>query len=457
MTRRVYILFLVCVSFLLKANSNINTIEGKKSDKPNIIVFLADDMGWGDAGCYGQKDIKTPYIDKMAKQGILFTDAYCGSPVCAPSRSTLMEGMHGGHTRVRNNRSIDKKDIPFTMENNTIAKMLKDAGYRTGLFGKWGLGEAGTTGIPTKQGFDEFYGYLNQRQAHYYYVDSLWHNEEKIPVKLDEEVGYSSADWYMDKAKAFIREKSKKPFFAYIPTQLPHLYMPYKPMDQYKNKPWPEGDKRYATMISTIDNHVGQLMDLVDSMGIAENTLIIFLSDNGGGNGQRKFYHYVQAFKSNGDFRGMKRDLYEGGIRVPFVAQWKGQIPAGKVSAEPVAYYDVMATLAEVAKTEVKKTDGVSLAPLMKGKAKSLSREYLYWEFPYMDIPNAKFAVRMGKWKGVKEYQNQPLQLYNLEEDQSEVKNWAYEQKEIVKKMEEIIKKEHTTSPNWPLINEIKK
>jgi arylsulfatase A-like enzyme len=230
--------------------------------------------------------------------------------------------------------------------------------------------------------------------------------------------------------------------------------MPYTAMDKYKNKPWPEGDKRYATMISTIDAHMGRLNDLVDSLGIAENTLLIFLSDNGGGNGQRIFYHYVQFFKSNGNFRGMKRDLYEGGIRVPMIAQWKGVIPATSVSDEPVAYYDLMKTFADLANVELPKTDGASLVPLFTTEKDSIDRPYLYWEFPYMDIPNAKFAVRKGKWKGVKEYKNQPLQLYNIDEDPSEVFNLAKEYPEIITEMEAIIAKEHEPSTYWPMYDE---
>ena len=292
--------------------------------------------------------------------------------------------------------------------------------------------------------------------AHHYYVDSLWHNEEKIPVPLDEEKQYASSDWYLDKAKAFIKKEAKtdNPFFAYIPTQLPHLYMPYEALEIYQDKNWPEGDKRWATMISTIDKHIGELMNLVDSLGIAENTLILFLSDNGGGSGERIFYHDVRFFKSNGDFRGEKRDLYEGGIRVPFIAQWPGAIPAGTVSREPVAYYDLMATFEDLTETYAPRTDGESLLPLFTGASDSLQRDYLYWEFPYMDQANAKFALRMGKWKGVKEWEGAKLQLYNLEEDPQELFNWAKEHPEITARMEDIIKKEHQATPFWPLKSE---
>ncbi len=426
------------------------------SGQPNIIMFFCDDMGWGDAGCYGQEKIQTPNIDKLAAQGIRFTNAYSASPVSAPSRSCLMTGQHGGHTIIRNNKAVSGELVNFNDSTFTMAKMLKNAGYTTGLFGKWGLGEAGTEGIPTKQGFDEFYGFLNQRTAHHYYVDSLWHNDKKIAVPLSKENQYSSADWYMDKAVNWIKENKDNKFFCYIPTQLPHLYMPYKPLDIYKNKPWPEGDKRWASMISMIDNHLGRIMQLVDELGIANNTLILFMSDNGGGNGQRVYYHNTRFFKSNAHFRGMKRDLYEGGIRVPFIAQWKSVIQPGKVSNEPVVYYDLMNTVAELINQKINDVDGESLVKLFTGEADTLQREYIYWEFPYKDFANAKFAVRKGKWKAVKEYENQELQIYNLEEDPEEIFNWVKEMPELAKEMEKIIKKEHHTSEYWPLRSEMK-
>lgn len=427
------------------------------ASQPNIILYLADDLGWGDLGCYGQEKIPTPNLDRMALNGIRFTDAYCGSPVCASSRSTLIQGLHAGHARVRNNRSIDKKEVELIESNHTIAEMLKSAGYVTGLFGKWGLGNAGGTGIPNLQGFDEFWGFLNQRKAHHYYVDSLWHNQAKIPVPLNEEAQYASSDWYFDQAKTFIKRESgtEKPFFAYIPTQLPHLYMPYKPWDIYEDKPWPEGDKRWATMISMIDAQMGELMDLVDDLGIADETILLFLSDNGGGNGERIFYHDVRFFKSNGNFKGTKRDLYEGGIRVPLLMQWKGVIPTQQVSQEPVAYYDLMATLGELAGAEVPQTDGESLVEILIGASEKLERDYLYWEFPYMDQANSKFAVRKGKWKGVKEWEGAKLQLYNLEEDPQELYNWSKEYPDIIAELEEIIRKEHAPSPFWPLKSEL--
>ncbi|NRB48249.1 MAG: arylsulfatase [Saprospiraceae bacterium] len=426
--------------------------------KPNIILYLADDLGWGDLGCYGQQKIPTPHLDRLALNGIRFTDAYCGSPVCASSRSTLLQGLHAGHARVRNNRSIDKQEVDLVDSDYTMAEMLKSAGYATGLFGKWGLGNEGGTGIPNLQGFDEFWGFLNQRRAHYYYVDSLWHNQAKIPVPLDEKAQYASADWYFDKAKDFIKRESQtdRPFFTYIPTQLPHLYMPYEPWEIYQDKPWPEGDKRWASMISTIDAQIGELMELVDSLGLAEETIILFLSDNGGGSGERIFYHDVRFFKSNGDFKGTKRDLYEGGIRVPLLMQWKDVIPAQKVSAEPVAYYDLMTTLGELAGVEVPQTDGESLVDLLTGTTDNLERDYLYWEFPYMDQANSKFAVRKGKWKGVKEWEGAKLRLYNLAEDPQELYNWAKEYPQIAAELEKIITREHTPSPFWPLKSELK-
>jgi arylsulfatase A-like enzyme len=281
----------------------------------------------------------------------------------------------------------------------------------------------------------------------------LWHNDKQIPVDLKEENQYSSADWYVDKAIEWISANKDTSFFAYVPTQLPHLYMPYEPMGIYKDKPWPEGDKRWATMIHMIDVHLGKIMDAVDSLGIADNTIILFMSDNGGGDGQRHFYHNARFFKSNANFRGMKRDLYEGGIRVPFIVKWSAVIQTLQVSNEPVVYYDLLATCAELSGQSVK-SDGESLVKLFTGESDTLEREYIYWEFPYMNIPNAKFAVRKGKWKAVKEYEKEQLQIYNLEEDPSEIYNWVKEMPELEAEFEAIIKKEHVPSEYWPLRSE---
>lgn len=422
--------------------------------RPNIILYFADDMGWGDLGCYGQEKIATPHLDRMAAQGIRFTDAYTGSPVCASARSSLMEGLHSGHMLVRNNRSLSNELVHFGDDQFTLAELLKQAGYATGIFGKWGLAGPGTDGVPTRKGFDEFHGFLDQRKAHHYYPDTLWHNDREVDVPLSEEKGYSSADYYFGKSVNFIRRnagESDKPFFAYIATQLPHLYMPYAPDEAYKDKPWPEGEKRWATMIHRIDQQVGQILDLVEELGIAENTLILFSSDNGGGSGQRVYYHDVRFFDSNAHFRGTKRDLYEGGIRVPFLASWKGTIAPGGVSSEPVVHYDLMATFAELAREEIPVTDGLSWLPILVGTSETLNREYLYWEFPYMDSPYSKFAVRMGKWKAVTEWDNQPLQVYNLEEDPEEKFNWRVERPDLVEKFGEIIQRSHEPSPHWPL------
>jgi len=424
--------------------------------KPNILIFFCDDMGLGDAGCYGQEKILTPNIDKLANQGIRFTDAYTASPVSAPSRSCLMTGTHGGHTRVRNNKSIQGDEIGFVDSTFTMAELLKNVGYVTGIFGKWGLGKAGSEGVPNKQGFDEFYGYLNQSLAHHYYPDSLWHNEKLIKVPLSEEKQYSSADWYLDKAIEWIQSNKDTAFFCYIPTQLPHLNMPYKPMDIYKDKPWPEGDKRYATMVSMIDKHIGMIVHKLDSLGISENTIIMFMSDNGGGDGQRIYYHDTRFFKSNLNFRGIKRELYEGGIRVPFIVKWPQVIKQQTISNEPVVYYDLMETVAELTGQKIE-SDGESLLKLFTGESDTLKREYIYWEFPYMNIPNAKQAVLKGEWKAVRNYVREEIQLYNIKEDPEELFNWVKERPEMAKEMVDIMNKEHSPSVYWPLEYELKK
>lgn len=453
---RIGAISLLSISHIAVHAQNSKT-KKQEIKKTNIIIYLADDLGSGDLGCYGQKLIETPNLDKMAKQGVKFTNAYCGSPVCAPSRSVLMQGLHSGHATVRNNQSnVTQKEVFFNDTTFTVAHLLKKDGYITAIFGKWGMGNPNTIGMPNFQGFDEFFGIPDQRVAHHYYLDSIWHNNKSIPVSLSEEKQYASCDLYFDKAKQFIKANSKNPFFVYLPTQLHHLEMPYKPSEKYKNKPWPDGEKRYATMIEKIDNQMGELIKLIDSLGISEHTLIIFTSDNGGGSGQRNDYHYLGFFKSNGDLRGGKRDLYEGGIRVPFLAYQKNKIPQNQTIDEPIAFYDLMPTLGELSNVQPTFTDGQSILSLLYGKSKKLNREYLYWEFPYMDIKNSKIAVRMGNWKGVKEYINQPLQLYNLSTDPNETANFAKENPEIVRRMVEIITIEHKPSLEWRWNTEIK-
>ncbi|MDZ7721256.1 MAG: sulfatase-like hydrolase/transferase [candidate division KSB1 bacterium] len=440
------------------------------AERPNIIYILADDLGYGDLGCYGQQNIKTPNLDQMAAEGMKFTDHYAGSTVCAPSRCCLMTGKHTGHARIRGNA-----DIPLRPQDITVAELLKQAGYKTGLIGKWGLGEAGSTGIPNKQGFDTFFGYLNQIRAHNYYPTFLWDNQEKM--NLDNEVviakeGYSkgigsaatqrntySHDLFAEKALSFIEQNSDSPFFLYLALTIPHANNEGHLVDRhgmevpeygiYKDKDWPEAQKGHAAMITRMDRDIGNLFDLLKTLGLDDNTVVMFTSDNGphaeGGNDP--------AFNdSNGPLRGIKRDLYEGGIRVPMIARWPGRIATGSTTDLPSALWDVLPTCAELAGVSAPPdTDGISFLPTLLGEPETQEKhEYLYWEFHWWQP--ARQAVRMGRWKGVRNTPDSDIELYDLSVDIGEKHNIAKQHSDIVQRIASIMQSARTESENWPLL-----
>jgi arylsulfatase A-like enzyme len=438
--------------------------------KPNIIFILADDLGYGDLGCYGQKIIQTPHIDRLATEGMKFTSFYAGNAVCAPSRCTLMTGLHSGHAFVRDNRELKPEgQVAIPAESVTVAKVLKSAGYRTGCIGKWGLGGPGSTGEPNKQGFDYFYGYLCQRIAHSYYPDYLWRNTDKVlfPENAGGKRGTYSHDELTKEALAFV-EKAKaggagEPFFLYLPYTVPHfdLDVPEDSMAPYAGK-WeepalPMGTYRaqakpraaYAGMISRMDRDIGRLMELLKQKGLDDNTLVIFTSDNGA-----TFLKGLDAkfFGSQGGLHGYKADLYEGGIRVPMIARWPGKIKPGTTSDFAAAFYDVLPTLAELAGTPSPQgLDGLSFAPTLLGKPQK-PHDYLYWEFPEKI---GQQAVRIGDWKGirvnVKKQPEGPIELYDLKSDLAESKNVAAEHPDIVARMAEIMRSGRTESKEFPL------
>ena len=428
---------------------------------PNIIFILADDLGYGDIGAYGQQLIQTPHLDALAREGIRFTDAYSGSTVCAPSRCSLMTGRDMGHARIRGNGAV-----PLAPEDPTLPKLLHARGYHTGLYGKWGLGEAGTTGIPTKQGFDEFYGYLNQGHAHDYYPEFLWRNEVQEPLPgnqtdpahkgvCDECTTYSN-DAIAREALAYVERRAtapeRQPFFLYLSYTLPHANnerkgakgngMEVPDLGAYATMPWGEPEKGKAAMITRLDGYVGALRAKLDALGIAKDTLILFSSDNGPhkeGGGDPLF------FNSNGGLRGFKRDLYEGGIRVPFIAAWPGSIAPG-TSALPIAFWDVPATLASLVGAPAPEGEGVPFTQALIG-GETPAREYLYWEF---HEGGYKRAVRLGHWKGVKLRPETPLELYDLAQDPGETQNIAASNPEVVTKIEGILATARTPNADWP-------
>jgi len=439
--------------------------------KANIIFILADDLGWGDLGCYGQKKIKTPNLDKMASEGMQFTDHYAGSTVCAPSRCSLMTGYHTGHSRVRGNYEKGPHGFGAGLElrpqDITVAELLKSAGYRTGLFGKWGLGVMGTTGQPDKKGFDEWFGYLNQGRAHSYYPEYLWKNGKKVMLegnKNGQRQQYSH-DLITEEAFKFVRKNKNQPFFMYLAYTIPHaeLLVPEDSLQEYKGK-FPEKpyvNKRpgrmgsyssqptphaaYAAMVTRMDRDIGRLFDLLKELGIDDNTLVLFSSDNGPhheGGGDPEF------FDSNGPLRGMKRDLYEGGIRVPLLARWPGKIKPGRVTNHVSAFWDFLPTACEIAGVPTRMTDGISYLPTLLGKEQR-EHKYLYWEFH--ERKTSEQAIRMGKWKAIRHQPDGPIELYDLETDIEEANNVVREHPEIVQQLLVLFSDARTPHSLWPL------
>lgn len=465
---------LVLVSILCVVPHNLSDA----ADPPNIIFILADDLGYGDLGCYGQQVIRTPHIDQMAKEGIRFRNFYAGCTVCAPSRSVLMTGQHMGHTHVRGNAGGDRSIQSLRSEDVTIAEVLKQKGYRTGLCGKWGLGELTKTdqaneGIPTRQGFDFFYGYMSQSHAHNYYPAFLWKNEERVPLRNKVvqagrqndnwyfEAGYStnrldySHDLIMNEAKKFIRDCKSDPFFLYIPVTIPHANnegtrgtgngQEIPDYGIYSEENWSDQDKGQAAMISHLDKGVGEIIALLKELDIDDNTIVMFSSDNGhhdeGG-------HNTDTFDPNGPLRGMKRDLYEGGIRVPLVVRWPGKIAPGTTTNHISYFGDLMATVGELTSAAIPEgLDSISFLPTLVGKGEQVAHRYLYWEFYEQ---GSKQAVRAGKWKAVRMPMfTGPIELYDLDADLGEGNDVSGQHPEVVEQMKSYLEEAHVPHPNW--------
>ena len=456
----------------------------QKTAKPNIIYMYADDLGYGELGSYGQTKIKTPHLDQMAKEGMRFTQHYSGAPVCAPSRSILMTGKHSGHSYIRGNYemggfadSLEGGQMPLHEGAYTIAKMLKERGYKTGLVGKWGMGVTETTGSPLNHGFDYYYGVLDQKQAHNYYPTHLWENDKwdalnnhvfsvhgKIDPKTATEADFEKfrgKDYapakMTQKALGFIDRNKNEPFFLYLPYTLPHLALQApeeyvkKYRGQFEEKPY-YGDKgysptqyplsTYAAMITFLDDQVGLIMDRIKQLGLDQNTIILFSSDNGAtfsAGVDTKFFNSVSGL------RGLKMDLYEGGIRVPFIARWPNKIKANTISDHVSAQFDIMQTLAELTGEKIINTDGKSLLPELLGKSSDQNKHsFLYFEYPEN---GGQQAIRMGNWKGLKkDMRKKPdgaWELYDLSKDPFESKDIANSHPEIISQIKAIAKREH--------------
>lgn len=430
--------------------------------QPNIVFIMADDLGWGDVGCYGQKIIRTPNIDTLAREGTRYTNAYSGCTVCAPSRSVLMTGKHMGHTAVRSNPG----GVPLPPSEVTVAEVLKQAGYATGCFGKWGLGDIGTEGMPWKQGFDEFAGPLSQVHAHFHYPNYIFHNDRKLELEGNANLGRKTYahDVIVGKALEFIRRSKDRPFFCYMPVTLPHweLLVPEDSMAPYRGvveERGPYVDKTnhyasqqapraaYAGMVSRMDRDVGRVTSLLKELALERNTLVVFTSDNGGA--LRLLND--DYFQSCGPFRGHKQNFYEGGIRIPMIARWPGRVAAGKVSDFAWMFHDVLPTLADVAGEKAPSgVDGMSVLPTLLGKPQK-PHEWLYWELPRYVGATGEFrketpmqALRMGDWKAVRPQPDSPVELYNLATDPAESSDVSSANPAVMKRVQEILRTART-------------
>ena len=456
----IWILLLLATAPARSADPKLSILEKKLAalhSKPNIIFILADDLGYGELGCYGQKRIKTPNLDRLATEGTRFTQCYAGSPVCAPSRAVLMTGRHTGHVSIRGNA-----DLPLSTNETTVAELLKAAGYQTGLIGKWGLGETNTPSTPDRRGFDEWFGFLNQHHAHDYYPAYLWRSsvlsEEELkssPIVANQNgaKGRYVHDLFTQAATNFIRVSKYQPFFLYLAYTIPHANNELKdqgmqvPSDApYSAEDWPQPEKNKAAMITRMDRDIGAIMAQLKALRIESNTVVFFSSDNGP---HKEGGANAQFFQSSGPLRGIKRDMYEGGIRVPMIARWPGKIPAGVTSDQVWAFWDFLPTVAELAGFKPPAgIDGLSMLPALLGKKQANQHEFLYWEF---HEKGSKQAVRTEDWKAVRLAPGAPLELYDLKTDPGETNNVAGSQPKIVAKVEAYLKTARTESEHWSL------
>ncbi|WP_145264004.1 arylsulfatase [Planctomycetes bacterium Pan216] len=458
----------------------------KNSRPPNVVLIMADDLGYHELGCYGQKWIKTPNIDRIAAQGIRFTQFYSGNAVCAPARCCLMTGKHPGHAFIRTNNAAKHLhhlaskfgwefdgQRPIPDDEVTLAEVLKQKGYATAAIGKWGLGHFGTSGDPNKQGFDLFYGFNCQRHAHNHYPRFLWRNHKKEVLPGNDRTlnGETySQDKFTEVALEFIRENKDRPFFLYLPFAIPHLSIqaPEKSVAEYRGK-IPEEDYKhkgylqhptpragYAAMITHMDRDIGKILSLVGKLGLNDETLVIFTSDNGP-TYERLGGSDSEFFESAGPMRGLKGSLYEGGIRVPLVAKWPGHIKPDSTSDHLCAFWDLMPTIAQLAGTKTPKgIDGISFAPTLLGEpGKQKEHDYLYWEFPSY---GGQQAVRMGKWKGIRQNmlkKNNPdplrIELYDLDADIGETNDVAQANPDVVERIRTAMKEAHDPSELFPI------
>lgn len=445
----------------------------KESRLPNVLFILVDDMGFGELGCYGQKVLETPRLDSLASQGMLFTQFYAGSTVCAPSRSVLMTGLHTGHTRVRgNDRGRAYLGQTLVEEDLTLAELFQESGYRTALVGKWGLGELGSSGVPNRQGFETYYGFLNQAHAHNHFPSFLIRDGEREVLPNDlvqvgdvEGAGYSknqlvyANDLFFAEAKSVVRRFKDDPFFLYLALTIPHANneasnelgdgMEVPNYGRFAGEDWPRFHKGHAEMNARIDEGVGGLLDLLDELGLSENTIVVFTSDNGPHN-EGGFGYNPEFFDTNGSLSGIKRDLKDGGIRVPMIVRWPGVVEAGSVESHVSYFADFMPTFSKVLGSDLQETDGLSLLPVLTGQGKQEEHPFLYWEF--YGNPRSQAVLLEGRWKGIRSFgPSRSFELYDLSADPGEYWNRADSFPETVERIKAIMDSQHVPNEAWAL------
>lgn len=471
--QRFFVTLLLALATGILANS---TGEAAPADaaKPNVIFVLVDDLGYGELGCFGQKIIRTPHLDRMAEEGRKMTRFYSGNTVCAPSRTVLLTGLHNGHATIRGNRDPLAEGASLRADEPTVAKVLKGAGYRTACIGKWGLGTEKTEGHPDRQGFDEFFGFLTHKHAHNHFPDFLWRGRERVPLKNvvrsmsdhpDDPMGVPvkaveyADDLFAEEALRFVERSKDAPFFLYYSMTIPHANNEATKVSQngnevpdegsYRDRSWNAPQRGHAAMVERMDGYVGRLLARLRELGIAERTLVIFSSDNGhhveGGEGPEDIFH------KNGPLRGWKRDLTEGGIRVPTIAWWPGRVAAGTESAHVAHFADFLPTAAELAGVPVPAgRDGVSFGPDLLGKPGQGVHPHLYWEFYERGFSQA--VLMDGRWKAIRMRRpDAPVEVYDVGEDIGEVRDLAAHRADLVARAEGLFRSEHVDSPHWVL------
>jgi arylsulfatase A-like enzyme len=432
---------------LLAPQTVLSAAEAPNPVRPNIIFILADDLAQGDLGCYGQKLIQTPRLDRMAAEGVRYNQAYSGTSVCAPSRSSLLTGLHMGHCPIRANREIKPEgQMPLPAATVTVARILKQAGYATACTGKWGMGMFDTSGSPFKQGFDRFFGYNCQRHAHSYFPNYLYDNDRRLPLD-----GKTYAQNLIQKAALdFIGDNQEKPFFLFYAITLPHGNYEIDDLGSYAGKPWTKQQQTYAAMVTRLDHDIGEILDLLKQLKLDERTLVMTAGDNGSSFNPNSELGKLFDQTMGGKLRGFKRGMYEGALRQAAIARWPGTIPAGRVSDEPWAFWDFLPTAVELCGAKLpagRHVDGLSLVPFLKG-GPAPQREAFYWE---LHETKPIQALRFGDWKAVRTGPGNPLELYDLKTDPAETNDLATARPELVAKAEALIKQARGDDPNWPM------